>query len=106
MCVKERERKIVAYSSMGCLFQLSSKLIQDGFSEDVEHMITELNHQHQKAMEAKKAELDAEEAGLVKEMIDSLSDEHITQVKMSHQNILNNVCITLTISSIFYTKLN
>jgi len=61
-------------------------------------MMTELSHKHQKAMEAREAELDAEEAGLVKEMTDSLCDEHITQVKMSHQDILNNVCITLYLS--------
>ena len=53
--------------------------------------MAELDRQHQNEVEAKEAELESEEAGLVREMIDSSAGEHVALVKQAHRDILNVV---------------
>ena len=86
-------------------FQLSTKLLQDGRHEELDHVMAEKEEEFRREREAKEAELDAEEAEHTKSISQSLDEEHVEQLKAKHKQLLNSVsnwCCSFTHFFLFF----
>ena len=71
--------------------QLSTRLLQDGRHEELELLMKEKEQQQKIESEALEAELQAEEAELVKHITESADEEHIQRVAELHSDVLDKV---------------
>jgi hypothetical protein len=71
--------------------QLSTKVIQSGNHEDLDHVMEENERQHQLQLEALEAEMDAEEAEHDKRLTTAINEELLNNANDHHKRVLGRV---------------
>ena len=73
------------------MFQLSTKLIQEGHHEDLDWVMKAKEEEHRRHLGAVEAEMDAEEAEHAQKIADTANDDLLHEIKETHKDILTNV---------------
>ena len=79
---------------------MSSKLIQDGETDDLERELEYLKSLHKQEMDAAEASLDAEENKHIQRLSNKIDEDHTAGVKQKHRDLMKEVCILLKIRNI------
>ena len=80
--------------SVSSVLQLSTQLLQQGRHEDVDRVMAEKEKEHQRALEAAEADIDAEIEEHANQITQGVMEEHTSQLKEGHKQLLLDVSTT------------